>query len=208
MKIKTAVSALAMSLILIMTGCSGESVTFARGKYDTSAKKYTSETFGISAAFDDNWEVYGDSELATVSGMKGSSNDEDFISALESNGYVFDFYAVNKDAESGTSINITIDNLKKSGNSLFSEETLAKAAIEQIKEQFEGQGAKMDKANKTTTTFAGTERHSADYKVTANGVSVFEKQIFIKKGGYLCTVTLASLSETTIKELADMFSAV
>ena len=208
MKIKTAASALAMSLILIVTGCSGESVTFARGKYDTSAKKYTSETFGIAATLDDNWEVYGDSELATVSGMKGSSNDEDFISALDSNGYVFDFYAVNKDEESGTSINITIDNLKKSGNALFSEENLAKAAVEQIKTQFESQGAKMDKANKTTTTFAGTERHSADYKVTANGVAIYEKQIFIKKGGYLCTITLASLSEETVKGLVSNFSAV
>ena len=208
MKIKTAVSALAMSLILVVTGCSGESVTFARGKYDDSAKKYTSETFGISAALDDNWEVYGDSDLATVSGMKGSSNDEDFIEALESNGYVFDFYAANKDVESGTSINITIDNLKKSGNSLFSEENLAKAAIEQIKAQFESQGAALDKAEKTTTTFAGAERHSAEYKVSAGGVTVYEIQIFIKKGGYLCTVTLASVSEETVKGLVDMFSAV
>lgn len=207
MKIKTAVSALAMSLILIVTGCSGDSgVTFERGKYDTSAKKYSSETFGISATFDDNWEIYDDSKLATVSGMK-SSTDEDFIKALDSNGYVFDFYAVNKDAESGTSINITIDNLKKSGNMLLSEENLAKTAIEQIKTQFEAQGGTMDKAEKTTITFAGKEMHSAEYKVTAGGVTIYEIQVFIKKGGYLCTVTLASLSEEAVKGLASKFAA-
>ncbi len=207
MKIKTAISALAMSVILVVTGCSGDSgVTFARGKCDTSAKTYSSETFGITATLDDNWEVYDDSKLATVSGISGSS-DEDFIKALDSNGYVFDFYATNKDAQSGTSINITVDNLKKSGNSLLNEENLAKTAIDQIKTQFEAQGGTVDKAEKTKTTFAGKEMHSAEYKITAGGITVYEIQIFIKKGNYLCTVTLASLSEDTVKSLTGKFKA-
>ena len=207
MKIKTAVSALALSVILLVTGCSGDSgVTFARGKYDTGAKKYTSETFGISATFDDNWEVYDDSKLATVSGVTGST-DEDFIKTLDSKGVIFDLYATNKDAQSGTSINITVENLKKTGNSLLSEENYAKTAVDQIKKQFEAQGGTVDKAEKTKTTFAGKEMHSAEYKVTANGTSVYEIQVFIKKGNYMCSITLASLSEDTVKSLTSKFAA-
>lgn len=206
MKIKTAISALAMSVILVVTGCSGDSgVAFSRGKYDAETKKYISETFGISVTLDDNWEVYDDSKLASLSVITGSS-DEDFVNALDSKGYVFDFFAQSYD-KNNNSINISVDNLKNSGDMLLSEEKIAQNSLEQLKTQFEALGSKVEKAEKTTTNFAGKEMHSNEYKIVINGVTVYEIHVFIKKGNYLCSVTLDSFSEDDVKNLAGMFNA-
>lgn len=136
--------------------------------------------------------------------MSGGSTDEDFIKQLDSKGVIFDFYASLAD---GTSINITIENLKTTGNTKFNEESYAKTAADQLKEQFEAAGATVEKSEKGTVTFAGKESHCVFVKISSNGTSVYETQVPIKKGNYMASVTFASSSEETVNELVKKFSA-
>lgn len=207
-KVKTVVSALSLSLVMLFTACSGDSsVEFKRGSYDEAAKKYTTETFGFSVSFDDTWKVYNDSELAQLSGMTAST-DEDFKKQLETEGVIFDLAASLTDASKGTSVNITVEDLKVSGNSGLSEESYAEAAADQVKEQFEAQGAKVERAEKGKVTFAGKESACVFFKVTQNGNTVYETQVPVKKGNYMATITFASVDEKTVEELIKKFSAV
>lgn len=207
--IKTVASALALSFVMLFTACSGsEDVEFKRGKYDESTKKYTSETFGITATLDDTWTVYSDSELAQVGGMTGST-DEDFIKQLDSKGGIFDFYALSTDTTSGTNINITVENLKvTNGNSGISEKVYIEAVIPKIKQQYESMGATVEKTETGTTTFCGKKVDCVFSKVTLNGVTFYQTQVPIKKGKYMAGVTFTSISEDTVNELVKKFSSI
>lgn len=146
--------------------------------------------------------------MGKLSGITASDpTDEDFKKQLENTGMIFDLYAAHTDTTTGNSINITVENLKKTGNQGMSEEGYIDASIPQLKEQFGAQGFTVDKAEKGKITFIGKESVCGFVTVSKDGVTVHEVQVTVKKGVYMATVTFASYDEKTLDELVKMFSA-
>lgn len=205
--LKFAAAGIALCASMLLTSCSGgSSVKYTKSTVDEDSGKFTSEFLGIGADFDTEEWMFLNDTLASYNG--GKTSEEDLRAILESgsvtNSMIYEMF-VGK--ESGTNINIVIQNSKVAGG--FSEEGYIDISLDGIEEELEKDGTMENpKAEKKNISFAGANHYCMDVSGESDGMELHERLICIKVGDYMGIVTITSLSTAERDEITKMFYAV
>ena len=206
--LKFAAAGIALCASMLLTACSGggSSVEYTKSTVDEDSGKFTSEFLGIGADFDtEEWIFLND----TLSSYNGGKTTEEELKAVLNSGSVTNsmIYEMFVGKESGTNINIVIQNTKVAGG--FSEEGYVDMSLDGIEDQLENAGTmKNPKAEKNSVTFAGAKHYCLDVSGESQGMELHERLICIKVGDYMGIVTITSLSTAERDEITKMFYAV
>ena len=174
-----------------------EKVEYSHGTFDENGK-YINKFIGIGADFNtDEWIAFDDDYLSAYNG--GVSSEDDLKSRLESNNMVYEMM-VGK--ETGSNINVVI---QKIGNSV-SEEEYIDYNLEVIEDQLVSTGTMEDPhASKNSVSFAGASRFALDVEGSSDGLELYERIIAIKRGEYICMITITAQSDGERDEFTSMF---
>lgn len=201
--LKFAAASIAVCASMLFTACSGEEkAEFVHSTVDSSGK-FTCELLGIGADFDTNvWDFYSDSDIASVNGVSSVSND-DLRSALKESGAIQDMGAVQGD---GTNILLIYEDtdVTKLGN--VNEDTYIDKSVNQLEAQLAGFVENI-KSEKITVTVAGASHTALDVTGESSGVSVYSRNICIKKGNLVALISINAFSKESVDEITSMFYA-
>lgn len=183
-------------------GDSSAEVKYTRSSIDENGK-FVSEFLGIGADFGtDDWLDLGDDYLVTYNG--GAQTDEELKNRLENGDMLYEMMV---GQESGSNINIVIQNFGALGLS-FTEEEYIDYSLETTEEQLEQSGIMTDpKASKNNITFAGASRYALDVEGTSDDFELYERIIVIKKGDYMGMITVTAQSAEERDEFTGLFYA-
>ena len=164
---------------------------------------YTNETLGLRCELDANWYVYTEAELASLMGVVADTlSDTDIDDAVENNQGVTVFFAM--DTTTYGNINITVS---KNDLSSLSEENFVALMVPQMKPLLEQSGFENVICTEAEFKFAGQTHTGIDITATVQGMTVYERQVYLTVDSCMYVVTVTAYEENGAQPMLDTFTA-
>ena len=163
---------------------------------------YTNETLALRCELDANWYIYTEDELASLMGAVADVLSDTAVSeAVENNQSIIVFYAM--DTATYSNINITV-----SKNDMFalSEENFVALMVPQMKPILEQSGFEDVTCTQAEFEFAGQTHTGIDITGTTQGVTVYERQVYLMVDSCMYVVTATSYEEGGAQAVLDIFT--
>lgn len=125
---------------------------------------------------------------------------------MEKASIVYDMYA--SDTNTGSTININLENLSLANQLALSEEAYVKVATAGVQGALESAGFTDVSCEPATFTLAGREHAGMKVTAMAQNIPVYEAIVCIKTGGYMANLTVCTFGEDQTQALLDKFYAV
>ena len=164
---------------------------------------YTNETLGLRCELDANWYVYTEAELASLMGVVADTlSDTDIGDAVENNQGVTVFFAM--DTATYGNLNIAV-----SKNSMYSlsEENFVALMVPQMKPLLEQSGFENVTCTEAEFEFAGQTHTGIDITATVQGMTVYERQVYLMADSCMYVVTATAYEENGAQAMLDTFTA-
>lgn len=195
---------LALIMLFSFAGCSEETepaekteVTPARGTAENGT--YENTAFGVKFEAGENWYFLTDAEIASAMGIAA---EEMYGEGTEITGdHIYDVYCVEN--ETSATVSINYENL-----GTVSEFTDANYYLETVMTQLISTGTQngIVDAIISNIKIGGTEVPCLDIVMEYGGTTIYQKLIVKQMGGWMCTATMASLSEEELSSLTEKLS--
>lgn len=164
---------------------------------------YTNETLGLRCELGDNWYVYSEAELASLMGVVADSLSDSIIGdAIDNNQSVTVFFAM--DTTTYGNINITIS---KDSMSALGEENFVALMVPQMKPLLEQSGFENVTCTEAEIEFAGQTHTGIDITATVQGMTVYERQVYLMADSCMYVVTATAYEENGAQAMLDIFTA-
>ena len=164
---------------------------------------YTNETLGLRCELGDNWYVYSETELASLMGVVADSLSDSIIGdAIDNNQSVTVFFAM--DTTTYGNINITIS---KDSMSALGEENFVALMVPQMKPLLEQSGFENVTCTEAEFEFAGQTHTGIDITATVQGMTVYERQVYLMADSCMYVVTATAYEENGAQAMLDTFTA-
>ena len=164
---------------------------------------YTNETLGLRCELDANWYVYTEAELASLMGVVADSLSDSIIGdAIDNNQSVTVFFAM--DTTTYGNINITIS---KDSMSALGEENFVALMVPQMKPLLEQSGFENVTCTEAEFEFAGQTHTGIDITATVQGMTVYERQVYLMADSCMYVVTATAYEENGAQAMLDTFTA-
>ena len=164
---------------------------------------YTNETLGLRCELDANWYVYTEAELASLMGVVADSLSDSIIGdAIDNNQSVTVFFAM--DTTTYGNINITIS---KDSMSALGEENFVALMVPQMKPLLEQSGFENVTCTEAEFEFAGQTHTGIDITATVQGMTVYERQVYLMADSCMYVVTATAYEENGAQPMLDTFTA-
>lgn len=164
---------------------------------------YTNETLGLRCELGDNWYVYSETELASLMGVVADSLSDSIIGdAIDNNQSVTVFFAM--DTTTYGNINITIS---KDSMSALGEENFVALMVPQMKPILEQSGFENVTCTEAEFEFAGQTHTGIDITATVQGMTVYERQVYLMADSCMYVVTATAYEENGAQAMLDTFTA-
>ena len=164
---------------------------------------YTNETLGLRCELGDNWYVYSEAELASLMGVVADSLSDSIIGdAIDNNQSVTVFFAM--DTTTYGNINITIS---KDSMSALGEENFVALMVPQLKPLLEQSGFENVTCTEAEFEFAGQTHTGIDITATVQGMTVYERQVYLMADSCMYVVTATAYEENGAQAMLDTFTA-
>ena len=163
---------------------------------------YTNETLGLRCELDANWYVYTEAELASLMGVVADTlSDTDIGDAVENNQGVTVFFAM--DTATYGNLNIAV-----SKNSMYSlsEENFVALMVPQMKPLLEQSGFENVTCTEAEFEFAGQTHTGIDITATVQGMTVYERQVYLMADSCMYVVTATAYEENGAQPMLDTFT--
>ncbi len=200
MKKLSALLLVVVLLVLSLTAC-GEPA-LERGA--VSGDTYINASANITFTKKSSWRFYSDSEIAEMMNITVENfMDKDLINSDDMESLI-DFMAV--EDKTGNNINMTMENLKASGNKNMTEEEYIENAKKMLKQQLTGSNMTYTFGETEQATLGGNEfvRLSAVCKYSG---ATMRQYIYVRKiGHHMINITITSVDGTAISAFEAMFS--
>lgn len=178
-----------------------EEKEFSQGKHDTT--KYENEFIGLGVKIPDDWNFYTDEQMKELNNLTEDYYSEEAKEAIENADLIYDMFASN--ADGSNNINIVLEKhtvLKVAAMDLKKE---VPAAFDAMKESYENMGSTSFNAEMDDIEIDDKEFVSAEYMTGFNGVTLYQRQIFVKCGKYLATITVTATTSAELEKLSESF---
>lgn len=168
----------------------------------TSGQTYTNEYFDIGLTVDEKWIFKTQEEIAAINNTTLEQINLDTAKQLaESSGFC-DMMVVYTD---GTrSINVTVQNLGLMGLTMTADDII-EGSLPSAATAFQQAGYTDVSTGKEECTFCGEKVSSAVLTAKKDGVSLYEKQLYVIKGTYFAAITFAAEAEADVDDMLAMF---
>ena len=164
---------------------------------------YTNETLGLRCELGDNWYVYSEAELASLMGVVADSLSDSIIGdAIDNNQSVTVFFAM--DTTTYGNINITVS---KDSMSALGEEDFVALMVPQMKPLLEQSGFENVTCTEAEFEFAGQTHTGIDITATVQGMTVYERQVYLMADSCMYVVTATAYEENGAQARLDTFTA-
>lgn len=164
---------------------------------------YTNETLGLRCEMGDSWYVYSEAELASLMGVVADSFSDSVIGdAIENNQSVTVFFAM--DTATYGNINITIS---KDSMSALGEENFVALMVPQLKPLLEQSGFENVTCTEAEFEFAGQTHTGVDITATVQGMTAYERQVYLMADSCMYVVTATAYEENGTQAMLDTFTA-
>ena len=164
---------------------------------------YTNETLGLRCELDANWYVYTEAELASLMGVVADSFSDTVIGdAVENSQSVTVFFAM--DTTTYGNINITVS---KNDLSSLSEENFIALMVPQMKPLLEQSGFENVTCTEAEFEFVGQTHTGIDITATVQGMTVYERQVYLMADSCMYVVTATAYEENGAQPMLDTFTA-
>lgn len=194
------VVSLLMLVVVLVTAVSCGAKEISRGTVDGNV--YKSDFTGITFTKPDSWKFSSDEEIAdTMEIAVDQLLDENYADAAANMTTIFDMMAV--DATSGTNVNITYENLAKSGNEDLSADEYLDITVEQLTSQ---DALSVSLTEETKATLCGDEYVRATFSSSYMGISMTQVYYLRKIDNYMVNIVVTLVGNTTIADVEAMFS--
>lgn len=200
---------LALSMLFGLCACAAEpeeeekEFVPARGTLENNV--YKNEAFGISFEADPDWYYYTDEEIAETMGITAEEIfTDEFAEALESAEIIYDMYCNNPNT--GETVGVNYENLGVMYGLVLDEEAYITAAAAQLETQIEAAGASVTKNESGTVKINGKEVPCLYVTMEVYGISIYEVIAVKKVGDWMGAVTVASLDEAALADIAAKIS--
>lgn len=163
---------------------------------------YTNETLALRCELDANWYIYTEDELASLMGAVADVLSDTAVSeAVENNQSIIVFYAM--DTATYSNINITVS---KNDMSALGEENFVALMVPQMKPILEQSGFEDVTCTQAEFEFAGQTHTGIDITGTTQGVTVYERQVYLMVDSCMYAVTATSYEEGGAQAVLDIFT--
>ena len=187
-----------LAFVLCFAGCSEEKVFVPeRGAVENGV--YKNSAFGISFEAEPDWYYLTDSEIAQTMGIAA---EEMFGEGTEiESDHIYDMYCV--DNKTNATVSVNYENVVSAGN-ITDEGTY----LEIVTGQILSAGAVSGVADVVIgdVEIGGVKIPCLNIELEVSGTKIYEKIVAKQKGEWMCSITLASLSETEMEELVGRIS--
>ena len=164
---------------------------------------YTNETLALRCELDANWYIYTEAELASLMGVVADSLSDSIIGdAIDNNQSVTVFFAM--DTTTYGNINITIS---KDSMSALGEENFVALMVPQMKPLLEQSGFENVTCTEAEFEFAGQTHTGIDITATVQGMTVYERQVYLMADSCMYVVTATAYEENGAQAMLDTFTA-
>ena len=164
---------------------------------------YTNETLGLRCELGDSWYVYSETKLASLMGVVADSLSDSIIGdAIDNNQSVTVFFAM--DTTTYGNINITIS---KDSMSALGEENFVALMVPQMKPLLEQSGFENVTCTEAEFEFAGQTHTGIDITATVQGMTVYERQVYLMADSCMYVVTATAYEENGAQAMLDTFTA-
>lgn len=164
---------------------------------------YTNGTLGLRCELGDSWYVYSEAELASLMGVVADSLSDSIIGdAIDNNQSVTVFFAM--DTTTYGNINITIS---KDSMSALGEENFVALMVPQMKPLLEQSGFENVTCTEAEFEFAGQTHTGIDITATVQGMTVYERQVYLMADSCMYVVTATAYEENGAQAMLDNITA-
>lgn len=198
---------LLLAFVLCFAGCSAEEHASepekpeefvpARGNVENGI--YKNSAFGITFRAEEDWYFLSDSEIARTMGIAA---EEMFGEGTEvETGNIYDMYCV--DTETNATVSVNYENISGTEN-ITNEGAYLEIVTGQIISAGAASGVK--DAVMGDVEIGGVKTPCLNIELEVSGTIIHEKIVAKQIGDWMCSITLASLSETEMEELVGRIS--
>ena len=199
--------AIILAFLLCFAGCSGENSVSepekpeefvpARGTVENGI--YKNSAFGVSFSAEEDWYFLSDSEIAQTMGIAA---EEMFGEGTEVEpGNIYDMYCV--DMETNATVSVNYENVAGTENitnegaylEIVTSQIVSAGASSGVKDAFIGD-----------VEIGGVKTTCLNIELEVSGVKIYEKIVAKQIGDWMCSITVASLSETEMEDLIGRIS--
>lgn len=164
---------------------------------------YTNETLALRCELGDSWYVYSEDDLASLLGIVADSFSDTVIGdAVENSQSVTVFFAM--DTTTYGNINITVS---KNSMPSLSEENFVALMVPQMKPLLEQSGFENVTCTEAEFEFAGQTHTGVDITATVQGMTVYERQVYLTVDSCMYVVTATAYEENGAQLMLDTFTA-
>ena len=199
--------AIILAFVLCFAGCSGENSVSepekpeefvpARGTVENGI--YKNSAFGVSFSAEEDWYFLSDSEIAQTMGIAA---EEMFGEGTEVEpGNIYDMYCV--DMETNATVSVNYENVAGTENitnegaylEIVTSQIVSAGASSGVKDAFIGD-----------VEIGGVKTTCLNIELEVSGAKIYEKIVAKQIGDWMCSITVASLSETEMEDLIGRIS--
>ena len=199
--------AIILAFVLCFAGCSGENSVSepekpeefvpARGTVENGI--YKNSAFGVSFSAEEDWYFLSDSEIAQTMGIAA---EEMFGEGTEVEpGNIYDMYCV--DMETNATVSVNYENVAGTENitnegaylEIVTSQIVSAGASSGVKDAFIGD-----------VEIGGVKITCLNIELEVSGAKIYEKIVAKQIGDWMCSITVASLSETEMEDLIGRIS--
>lgn len=164
---------------------------------------YTNEMLALRCELGDSWYVYSEDDLASLLGIVADSFSDTVIGdAVENSQSVTVFFAM--DTTTYGNINIAVS---KNSMPSLSEENFVALMVPQMKPLLEQSGFEDVTCTEAEFEFAGQNHTGVDITATVQGMTVYERQVYLMADSCMYVVTATAYEENGAQAMLDIFTA-
>ncbi len=167
---------------------------------------YTNDYFGLRFEAVDNWSIGTKEEIANLSGLAADAvEDEELAEQLRTSGAIYDFYA--QDNSNSDNINIVLQDIGLYGNmlSVLGPEELIEQIIPQVEKAYASAGYEVHTCEVSDATFKGETVKCIATHFTAQGIEMYQRQVYSFSNNYIAVITATSAREDGPQAALEMF---
>ncbi len=188
------------TFVCLLAACDTPKATMKRG--EKTATAYKNEVLGLTFNLPSGWRFYTDEEIAQAMNVTAEMfKDEKLIESSKVT-TVMDFMAI--DPATGNNINLSIENLKASGNASMSVEKYAEISQKNIKEQLPD--ATYTFKDLTTAKLGNTEYTFMEAECSYSGVKMTQYMYLKKEGIHMVLITCTAVNGADRASFEALFS--
>lgn len=165
--------------------------------------KYENEFIGIGVEIPNDWSFYSDEQMKELNKLTEDYYSEEAKEAIKNADVIYDMFAAN--ADGSNNINIVLEKHTVLKIAAMDLEKEVPKTFDAMKQTYENMGADSFEAEMDDIEIENEEFTSAKYATVISGVTLYQRQIFIKCGKYLATVTVTATSEAELENLSESF---